>query len=967
MNREWRPTGIPLVQEVPWGTHICHFFASKGDLTDAVVPFFRAGLLSNERCLWITSKPVPVDAAWRTLQAALPDLDRYRRKGQIEVCDFSDHYLRCGRVDGRSILQGFCEREKEALRQGFDGLRISGNTSWLEHADWQSFAEYETQVHKLFPQRRMIALCSYWLDRCGADEIVDVLRNHKFALLRRAGQWEAINNATSLLATMAAVPSTRTDAGRARQGAHDVQFYEAPEFLAERVAEFAIAGLTRKEAVLLISAAPNTEKILHALRKRGTEVDPNDQSGPIVMLNARELLAQVMPGGRPSKALFYEVVGALVDRMRPPAGRLRAYGEMVNLLMQEGKEESALEIEQWWNEFLDEKDLLLLCGYQLDTLSPGGTTGPFRLICGEHSGVSPAEGAESLFAGKDPERLLAELQHTAKVLAFEARTRLDAEEERARLTHHLTLLQKVTSSLSGALTSSDIARVVSTEMAAAVEADLSDLAVLSDSGAQLKRLAGAEQEPQSLGDVELPLAAAFQQEAVWLASRQEIETCFPSLADTTVEAIACLPLCSGGRRLGAIGFGYLSPQEFTPARRALLEDLTSQVGLALDRSLLYERVEKERQRAEEASRTKDAFLAMLGHELRNPLAPIMTALEVMRLRGPGASVERERDTIERQVRNLVRLVDDLLDVARVTRGKVTLKKQLLEASVIVNKAIEMAGPLLEERAHALTVNVPACGLVVDVDEARMAQVLGNLLINAAKYTEPRGHITVAASASAEQVVLEVGDTGCGIDAYLLPRLFDMFVQGHRTPDRAQGGLGIGLTVARTLVELHGGQISAASDGPGAGSRFTVRLPRPILSAPRPPSSGPIQLYHRVSPTDSRRILIVDDNRDAADGLAYLLRRIGHTTRVAYDGPQALAMAEEFCPDIALLDIGLPVMDGFELAEQLRRQARGSAIRFIAITGYGQDVDRAHSRTAGFHAHLVKPVDFAQLQAAVILP
>jgi signal transduction histidine kinase len=361
-----------------------------------------------------------------------------------------------------------------------------------------------------------------------------------------------------------------------------------------------------------------------------------------------------------------------------------------------------------------------------------------------------------------------------------------------------------------------------------------------------------------------------------------------------------------------------------------------------------------RREAEAASRAKDEFLAMLGHELRNPLAPILTALQLMQLRGI-TGAEREREIIERQVKHVVGLVDDLLDVSRITRGKVQLRRTHVEVADIVAKAIEMTGPALEERRHTLVVDVPR-GLGLEADAARLAQVVANLLTNAAKYTDPSGTIRVAARGEGATVVLRVIDNGSGIAPEMLPRVFDLFAQERQDLQRPQGGLGIGLAIVRSLVEAHGGSVSVESAGKGSGAAFTIRLPSaaPPDDAPRAASAP------SASVGGGRRILVVDDNIDAAEMLAESLRSLGHDVRVAHDGPAALAALAGFVPEVALLDLGLPVMDGFELAERLRQQPGLAGTRLIAITGYAQPIDRERTRTQGFDGHLAKPVDIREL-------
>jgi PAS domain S-box-containing protein len=356
----------------------------------------------------------------------------------------------------------------------------------------------------------------------------------------------------------------------------------------------------------------------------------------------------------------------------------------------------------------------------------------------------------------------------------------------------------------------------------------------------------------------------------------------------------------------------------------------------------------------EADRRKDEFLALLSHELRNPLAPILSAAELMHLRGD-VSTEREREVILRQAHHLVRLLDDLLDVSRVARGKVTLTKVPLELASVVAKAVEATGPLLEQRRHQLVLSVPSEGLAIEADEVRLTQVVNNLLTNAARYTPAGGHIEVTGVREAGEVVLRVRDNGVGIDPALLPGMFEMFVQGDRGPDRAQGGLGLGLALARTLTALHGGTINARSDGPGRGSEFTVRLPASRPPALAPPAVGRAP-SSRVVDGHRKRVLVVDDNRDGAEMISALLTKAGHEVQVATDPSRALALAQAFRPEVAILDVGLPVMDGYTLGRELRARLGEAAPILIALTGYGQTQDKRRSDEAGFSLHLVKPVN-----------
>ena len=363
--------------------------------------------------------------------------------------------------------------------------------------------------------------------------------------------------------------------------------------------------------------------------------------------------------------------------------------------------------------------------------------------------------------------------------------------------------------------------------------------------------------------------------------------------------------------------------------------------------------------AEAASRAKDEFLAVLGHELRNPLSPIMTALELMRLRG-GDAFLRERVIIERQAHHLVRIVSDLLDVTRVSQGKMVLNKRPLETIDVVFRAIEMASPLVERRGQRLVVKVPETGLRIDADETRLAQVVGNILNNAARYTPEGGRILVTARRDDGHVVLCVADSGIGMRPEVLSGIFDLFVQDERGRDASREGLGIGLSIAKGLVELHGGTIAARSEGEGRGSEFEIRLPLAGAEEPALDRPGPAPAEGRTG----KRVLVVDDNRDGAELLEEVFRALGHTTRLAYDGEGALELAREFRPEIAFLDIGLPAMDGYQLARRMRAAPGLQEVRLVAVTGFGQEADRGRAREAGFDEHVVKPVEIEALRVLI---
>jgi signal transduction histidine kinase len=394
------------------------------------------------------------------------------------------------------------------------------------------------------------------------------------------------------------------------------------------------------------------------------------------------------------------------------------------------------------------------------------------------------------------------------------------------------------------------------------------------------------------------------------------------------------------------------------------EDLEDEVS---ERGRLEQEMQQQADALAAADQHKDEFLAMLGHELRNPLAPLRNAVEVMRsLDLTDRRLVSLRDAIDRQVAHLTHLVDDLLDVGRISQGKISLLREPVQVSHFIAQAVETSHPLLEARSHHLALDIPPEPVWILGDSTRLAQVFANLLNNAAKYTPNGGQIWLSARQEEGQVVVRVADNGVGIAADVLPRIFELFTQADRTLDRAEGGLGIGLTLVKALIVMHGGQIEASSAGTGQGSEFVVRLPV-MATAPQPEAhaeSTPV-------PTGpSRRVLAVDDNVDAVESLAQLLGLHGHEVRTAYDGPTALATAAAFLPEVVLLDIGLPRMDGYEVARRLRQQPGLEQTFLVAVTGYAMEQDRRQAHAAGFDAHLVKPADVTaihQLLAGAPVP
>lgn len=500
-------------------------------------------------------------------------------------------------------------------------------------------------------------------------------------------------------------------------------------------------------------------------------------------------------------------------------------------------------------------------------------------------------------------------------------------------------------------------------------ADWCAVDLLNEQG-QLERLAAAHADP---GKLELARALADPFPAAPEASygaRQVITTGQPALAEEISPALLdqwaqsaehrqqlerlglksylCVPLAAYGRVMGAMTFvGAGSGRRFDVHDQRVAEDLAHRAGIAIENARLYEQLRA-------ADRRKDEFLAMLAHELRNPLAPIRTGLDLLAL---DPSVPRESvDLMQSQVQHLVRLVDDLLDVSRIMRDKVHLRKEPIQLSEILQRAVTTVQPYITERQQKLELRITDRDALLMADPVRLTQVFGNLLNNASKYTQRGGRIEVEATRCDDRIAIRVRDNGIGIEPHLLPRVFDLFTQAATSADRDPGGLGIGLTLVRRLVELHEGTVTAHSAGPHQGSEFLVTLPAhcgPLAESPAAP------VEHKARPL---KVLVVDDNTGAAKMLQLLLTRLGpYEVQVAHNGVATLEVVAKFSPDLILLDIGLPGMDGYEVARRLRQQAQGASAVLVAVTGYGQDSDRRRSLEAGFDRHLVKPVALDTLQ------
>jgi signal transduction histidine kinase/DNA-binding response OmpR family regulator len=453
--------------------------------------------------------------------------------------------------------------------------------------------------------------------------------------------------------------------------------------------------------------------------------------------------------------------------------------------------------------------------------------------------------------------------------------------------------------------------------------------------------------------------AAAQRAPVVVADVAHSEEPLPALRLLELTCSATYPLLAYGRLIGTLTFASRQRAAFDPEDLSALEITADQIAMALDRDRLIGELWQRAEDLASADRRKDEFLAMLAHELRNPLAPILNAVEILgQDEASPAAARRALRAADRQVRHLARLVGDLVDVSRIRTGKVELRRGPVDLRKVVEDAVAAVEALAHEKRQTLSVQVPDAVPPIDGDAVRVTQIVENLLHNAVKYTEEGGRISLDVEPLGVEIAIRVRDDGIGIPPDLLPRIFDIFVQGHQSPSRAQGGLGLGLALVKSLVELHDGSVTAVSDGPGRGSTFEVRLPA-LPHAPRAHrEDGPARHEPPASPAPSLRVAVIEDNKDIRDTLRELLRLRGHEVVEAEDGPGGVQLVLTREPDVALVDIGLPGLDGYEVAARLRGAA--GRTRLVALTGYGGEEDRKRATRAGFDAHLVKPVDFQDL-------
>jgi PAS domain S-box-containing protein len=692
---------------------------------------------------------------------------------------------------------------------------------------------------------------------------------------------------------------------------HFVQFYESDEVLVGSVSEFVRAALAEGQASVVIATPEHRDSLERRLLACGFDAANAIDSGRYIVLDAAETLSRFMVEGAPDARRFADRVGGVIAELAKGGQRVHAFGEMVALLWAEGNRAAAIRLEQLWNDLAKQHRFCLFCAYPIAGFGDKGEAVQFDSVCSCHSRVIPAESYAALPTADDRLRAITLLQQKAQSLEAEIAHRKEVEKALSKRERELAdFFDNATEGLHKVGPDGIILW--------ANKAECDFLGYTTD-----------EYVGRSITDFH--------------ADADVIEGMLEKLerGETLINFTARLRCKNGSIKHVLINSNACFENGEFAYTRCFTRDVTDQWHAE--------------QALRDAGRRKDEFLATLAHELRNPLAPIKNAVELMKATTNGAA-EEPRQIIERQVRQLMRLVDDLLDLSRITRDKIELRKEGVELSTILKSALEISRPLIDAAGHQVTFTLPERPITLNADAARLAQVFANLLNNSAKYTEPGGRIQIEAKRIGHEAIVVVRDNGVGISCDELAYVFDMFRQVDHSLERSQGGLGIGLTLVRRLVELHGGTINAQSEGPGTGAEFTVRLP---LATPSPPTRRTASVSGTTS--QPRRILVVDDNQDSALTLSKLLQVKGHVVQRAKDGMEAIEAVARFQPQVILMDVGMPNLNGYDATRRIRQVPGGDAILIVALTGWGQAEDIQRSTEAGCSAHMVKPVEWAALE------
>ena len=946
-SREDRKTGIDPIGDAPWGTHFCHFYETKADLVDLLVPYFRTGLENNEFCMWITSEPLKVADAERALRKDLPELDDYIGKQQIEILDYSEWYMKGGEFDAERVLQGWVEKERSAIERGFDGLRLTGNTFWLEKRDWRSFTDYEAAINSVIGQHRMIALCSYALNKCGPHEFMDVIRNHQFALVKREGEWELIAS-SALQLTRQALLEERTRYQTLFEQAPDGIVIIDPEtrgFLEFNGAAHRQLGYSREEFARLrlldIEAAEEPAQtgahVQEVLRLGRDDFETRHRAKDGEIRDVLVTVQTVMLSGRP---VFHGIFRDITERKRAE----EALAEQ-RLLVEAVLDQAA--------------DAIMVCGAE-------GTLLFVNAAARRMTGLSPGELIHTARWGalynSDGQPVARGDRALARALRGEVTIGLERR------------LVRPDGSSSDALVSAAPVRNAEGEIVAAVSTvtDITDRKQAEEALREHREDLNRAQAVAHTGSWRLDVR---RDELLWSDETHRmfgIPKGTPMTYETFLQAVH-----PEDRE-------YVD-QEWTAAMRGEPYDIEHRIVVGDTVRWVREQAElefdkggtllggfgtvqdiTERKRAEEElEKLRSEFVGIVTHELKTPLTAIKgSAATALGSRKPlGAEESRELfQIIDEQADRLRDLVNDLLDMTRIEAGTLSVSPEPVDLGAILEEA--RATFVRSGGRQPVELELPDDLPTVNADRHRVVQVLTNLLSNAAKSSPATAPIAMAAEHDPIQVTVHVRDLGRGIPGEKLPLLFKKFAQIHEDTGRWLAGTGLGLAICKGIVEAHGGRIWAESGGEGQGSTFSFTLPVAIETSIRRLTDEARQAMHlsRVRRAGGRtRVLAVDDEPQILRYLQRSLEEAGYQAIVTSDPSQVTKLVELEEPDLVLLDLRLPGTSGFELLQRIREF---SGVPVIFLTASGRDEDTVRALKMGADDYITKPFSPSELLARI---
>ncbi len=968
-----RPSGIGILGDIPWGSHFSQFYKSKQDLLDILVPYFKAGLEGGEFCVWVTSDFLTKEDAIKAMRASVPSFDEYLEGGQMEIFPYTDWYVKEGKFEMKRVMRQWLSKYKEGIKKGYAGLRVSGNPFWINNKkDWDDFAAYESQIDDAIRGEKLLVLCTYSLEKCSASEILDVVQNHQFALIKRGGDWEVIETSEEKKTKTALREIASFNEAIARnmgEGLYTIDVNGLVTFM--NPASERLFGWTFEEL-----RGKKMHDITHHHYPDGRPFPSSECAGFQVLKHGRQLINHEDIFIR-KDGTFFNVAYSIVP-MHDAKGKINGLVVVFRDIFERKKTERQLRTQHQITNILAEsktaeeatRGILKIISEAFgakyaDAWIVDRGAKALRFVdawSGEAKEFEVFKEASSKFTFAKGVGLPGRIWKNGKPAQIFDVTR-DRNFPRAPYAAQAGLHGALGFPLTGE--GGLVVGVMEFFSEKAQHFNECELQSFSSLGS----LIGQFLERKNLEKLLNKFSHAVEQSDASIIitnNRGIIEYVNKGFVESTGygkdEAMGRNPnivqsgLTSGAtykELWGAITSGKEWRGELCNKKKSgeLYWDkvIISPIRDANGKIVNFIAVQTDITQSKNVEERRKNFLAILGHELRNPLAPMSLSLDLLSQKSINDPDIRESlDLMKRQTSDMALLINDLLDISRIERGKIELNKKFFDLALSINGAAEVVSPMMLENQQVLETSVTQ-GIMVDADPLRLKQILANILSNASKYSGRGSRVELSAKQKDGKVLIKIRDYGIGIAKEEIDKIFNLFWRANNSKTGTRGGLGIGLHIARELARMHGGDISISSAGIGKGSIFTVTLP---VAASLPGNNEP----ERETRIPRKKILVVDDNRDIADTMGKIVRMFGSDIRVGYSGKEALEIVNNFKPDVAFLDIGMPVMDGFELARKLKNES----LTLVAVTGYGQEEDKKAAKKSGFDYYLVKPVGMPEL-------